>query len=56
MATENWRPITAMIVNLLADFYLYKLWEYIDEKSEKWSDDELEQQIDRLLPKKKKSN
>lgn len=37
----------------VGSFYLYKLWEYIDEKSEKWSDDELEQQIDRLLPKKK---
>ena len=37
----------------VGSFYLYKLWEYIDEKSEKWSDDEFEQQIDRLLPKKK---
>ena len=34
-------------------FYLYKFGEYIDEKKEKWSDNELEQQIDLFLPKKK---
>ena len=53
MATGKVKTYYSNDCQSVGSFYLYKLWEYIDEKSEKWSDDELEQQIDRLLPKKK---
>lgn len=37
----------------VGNFFLYKFWDYIDEMSEKWSEDELVRQIDLLLPKKR---
>lgn len=36
----------------VGNFFLYKFWDYIDEMSEKWSEDELARQID-LLPQKR---
>lgn len=35
------------------NFFLYKFGDYIDEMSEKWSEDELVRQIDLLLPQKR---
>ena len=37
----------------VGNFFLYKFWDYIDEMSEKWSEDELVRQIDLLLPQKR---
>ena len=37
----------------VGNFFLYKFWDYIDEMSEKWSEDELARQIDLLLPQKR---
>lgn len=37
----------------VGNFFLYKFWDYIDEMSEKWSEDELARQIDLLLPPKR---
>lgn len=37
----------------VGNFFLYKFWDYIDEMSEKWSEDELVRQIDLLLPPKR---
>lgn len=40
----------------VGNFFLYKFRDYIDEMSEKWSEDELVRQIDLLLPQKECSN
>lgn len=37
----------------VGNFFLYKFGDYIDEMSEKWSEDELVRQIDLLLPQKR---
>lgn len=37
----------------IGNFFLYKFGDYIDEMSEKWSEDELVRQIDLLLPQKR---
>lgn len=37
----------------VGNFFLYKFWDYVDEMSEKWSEDELVRQIDLLLPPKR---
>lgn len=37
----------------VGNFFLYKFWDYIDEMSEKWSEDELVRKIDLLLPQKR---
>ena len=37
----------------VGNFFLYKFWDYIDEMSKKWSEDELVRQIDLLLPQKR---
>lgn len=37
----------------VGNFFLYKFRDYIDEMSEKWSEDELVRQIDLLLPQKR---
>lgn len=37
----------------VGNFFLYKFWDYVDEMSEKWSEDELVRQIDLLLPQKR---
>lgn len=37
----------------VGDFFLFKFWDYVDEMSEKWSEDELVRQIDLLLPQKR---
>lgn len=37
----------------VGDFFLFKFWDYVDEMSEKWSEDELVRQIDLLLPPKR---
>ena len=37
----------------VGNFFLYKFWDYIDEMSEKWSEDELARQIDLLFPQKR---
>lgn len=37
----------------VGNFFLYKFWDYIDEMSEKWSEDELVRQIDLLLSQKR---
>lgn len=37
----------------VGNFFLFKFWDYVDEMSEKWSEDELVRQIDLLLPQKR---
>lgn len=37
----------------VGDFFLFKFWDYVDEMSEKWSEDELVRQIDLLLLQKR---